>query len=94
MSPTPDATLLGLNDTLAWLPWIASVALALLWLRGLRRARRRMKAATQPQTATAKTSHTPLQVVLSSLAGCLTYMALLLIPALLALALGWYLLTR
>lgn len=92
MTPTPVPNAFDLTDLLRWLPWVAGLALVYFWLRGLRWSRRRMSAATQAQTVVAKASRTPLQVVWSSLGGCLSFVVLLLVPILLGLL--WFLVSR
>ncbi len=86
-------TLIGTAlDAAPCVPLVAGALLVFFWVRGLRWSRRRMRAATQLQTVTAKTERTPLQIVLSSALGCLGYGLLLAIPILAGVIL--FLLTR
>lgn len=86
-------TLIGTAlDSAPCVPLVAGALLVFLWVRGLRWSRRRMSAATQLQTVTAKAARTPLQIVLSSALGCLSYGLLLAIPILAGVIL--FLLTR
>ena len=79
-------------DSAPCVPVDAGALLVFVWVRGLRWSRKRMGAATQPQSVMAKTARTPLQVVLSSALGCLSYGLLLAIPVLAGVIL--FLLTR